>query len=246
MITLRRQYEPEQGAIVYRIDSVVQIPDNWGLIVGDAAHNLRSALDHLAWQLAIRYFNGVPPTERKIIKKIQFPVVSDKNNWPRHPNREFMKPADASKLEQFQPFNLGPISRAKGVLHPLEELAGFHGLDNIDKHRTIHLTYVVAHQGFFTVPERSAFRDCEPITTDGNVHLTSLPPSQPPNPGEPILRIPIRVTGPNPDVDFKTRLTGYVAVREQWNVIEALDTFTEGVSNIIETFEPGARLTVKR
>jgi hypothetical protein len=44
-----------------------RIPDappvhKWGLVVGDVLHNLRSALDHLAWQLVLA--NGKSPTSR--------------------------------------------------------------------------------------------------------------------------------------------------------------------------------------
>src|ERR1700686_281492 len=33
--------------------SVDPIPDDISLIIGDAVHNLRSSLDHLAWQLVL-------------------------------------------------------------------------------------------------------------------------------------------------------------------------------------------------
>jgi hypothetical protein len=37
LIPLRRQYEADLGAVVYRIDRVIQIRDDWPVIFGDAA-----------------------------------------------------------------------------------------------------------------------------------------------------------------------------------------------------------------
>jgi len=47
------------------------IDPDWGLVLGDAIHNLRSALDHLAWQLVIA--NGGTPHDG--MGGTQFPVV---------------------------------------------------------------------------------------------------------------------------------------------------------------------------
>jgi len=236
VIRLRKQFEPKQGAIVYRIDGLIEIGNDWGLIVGDAVHNMRCALDHLAWQLALRKFNGVAPTDRRIIKEIQFPVVVNKNDWPTHINRKHMEPADADKLEKFQPFNLGPIARANRSLHPLEQLAGFGGLDNVDKHRAIELTYLAAHQVTFYNDPNVVFTDCMPVLMDTALQTFITTPGRPPNVGDEILRVLVTATGPHPDVNFEPRLTGYIAIRETWDALYALDTMTEGVATILKAF----------
>lgn len=229
-VSLRRQFEPEQRAIVYRIERIIEIPEDWSLIIGDAVHNLRCALDHLAWQLAIRHFNGLEPADRRIIKQIQFPVVIQKDQWVAHINRKHMSVADAENLKEFQPFNLGPNSRAQGKLHPLEMLAGFSGLSNIDKHRSIQVTYTVLHEGRFTNDGR--YIDCTPLLNkDGLGQWILTPPSATPKPGDEILRVLVVPMGPNPDVDFKASIAGYVAIREKWDAIHCLDA----IANIVET-----------
>jgi hypothetical protein len=222
-IPLRRQFEPDE------------VRDHWGLIVGDAVHNLRSALDHLAWQLALRHFNGVVPTDRKIVRYIQFPIVSDKNDWPTHIHRKYMDPADADKLEQFQPFHLGPISRARGHFHPTEGLAL---LSDIDKHRLIHLPYLWVVPGSTRAPGwPEDYRDCVPqVGPSGRATLFYRMPDPSPHAGDEVARFLVIRTGPNPDVELNTSLTGYVAIRESWDVIDALDAFAEGVSMILKTF----------
>jgi hypothetical protein len=235
-LTVSRAFEPQSSAIIWRIQTVIQVRDHWSLIVGDAAHNLRCALDHLAWQLAIKHFKGVEPTNPVVIRQIQFPVVVERNRWPDHMNRKYMDAADAQKLEDFQPFNLGPISRSKGQLHALETLAGFGGLDNIDKHREIHITEVAPFQttiggsGMF-------FTDCTYLPgPQGTPQLIAGPPGDPPEPGNEILRLPVIKTGPNPDVNFNATQTAYVAIRGTWNVLEALDAMDQGVDAILKRF----------
>src|SRR5258708_3115833 len=72
-IPLRRAYEAADGAVVYRIERVIKVSERWPLIVGDAIHDLRSALDHLMWQLAIVHLGRVPTA--KEAPNIQFPEV---------------------------------------------------------------------------------------------------------------------------------------------------------------------------
>lgn len=50
---LEGTYNSSSGLHVIRIVSVPDYPVvRWGVVVGDVVHNLRSALDHLAWQMA--------------------------------------------------------------------------------------------------------------------------------------------------------------------------------------------------
>ncbi len=76
-IPVRVDFEPETGYHVYRVtawhsDATIR---RWGLITGDSVHNLRSALDHLVWQLACHKTGGpdlpgVPDSEKHTV---QFP-----------------------------------------------------------------------------------------------------------------------------------------------------------------------------
>jgi hypothetical protein len=47
-------YVPPQGGYMRFVDAPQSDPpDEWSLLLDDIAHNFRSCLDHLAWQLAI-------------------------------------------------------------------------------------------------------------------------------------------------------------------------------------------------
>lgn len=240
VIPLRRKFEPEYAAVVYRIDRVIRVGDDWGLIVGDAVHNMRSALDHLAWALAVRHFNGVAPTNRKIVGDIQFPVFADEKQWPTHRFLKHMDPADVAKLERFQPFKLSSVARfllrmqRPGVIpHPLEGLAA---MSNSDKHRVIQVLYILALSGHLTVTK---FTDCRPSTDEGEpLDIRVTPPAQSPRVGEEVFRVRVIPTGPNPDVDLQAYVSAYVAVGEQWDVLEALEAFGRAVEAVLNAFEP--------
>lgn len=241
VISLRRQFEPDCNAVVYRIDRVIQIGDDWGLIVGDAIHNMRSALDHLAWALAVRHYKGVPPNDVKIIKDIQFPVFSDGKHWPTHRYLKHMGAADVDLLEQFQPFKLSSVQRfvmrleRPGVIpHALEALVA---MSNSDKHRVIQLLYMLPLAGQLT---NATFTDCRPAFRDSDsFSATVTPPGQPPRVGDEVFRVAIVPIGPNPDVDLGAHIHAYVAVGEHWDVLEALDAFAAAVELVLGAFDAG-------
>jgi hypothetical protein len=58
---------------VVRVLSAPEIPcERWALMIGDAVHNLRSALDHVVWQLA-----GADPTDSPTM----FPFSDDLHRY---------------------------------------------------------------------------------------------------------------------------------------------------------------------
>ncbi|WP_431946029.1 hypothetical protein [Micromonospora marina] len=114
------------------IDLVARVPrgipkHEWSLDLGDALHNLRSALDAVAWGMA--HFNNAQPTRPK---RVTFPICDDEKRWDEvvrdwvgeiHP--EFQE-----RLRIMQPFTYVP---AGGV----SVLSMLHDLDIQDKHRDI-------------------------------------------------------------------------------------------------------------
>lgn len=109
-------------------------PDEvWGPIIGDVVHNLRSALDHLAWQLALPIARSEHP------RKIAFPIflILPKRDDPASSKRAkdlarmlcHLRPDCHAAIEAVQP--------GVDAIHPLWLL---HALWNTDKHRTLHTT----------------------------------------------------------------------------------------------------------
>jgi hypothetical protein len=67
-----RQAHPQGSRHLFRLGSLIRPSDNVGPIVGDYIQNLRSALDHLAWEMVGK---GDDPAPRRPTL-VQFPIYS--------------------------------------------------------------------------------------------------------------------------------------------------------------------------
>lgn len=93
-------------------------------MAGDVVHNLRGALDHLAYQLVL-----VGNPETMPYSRIEFPIAWDAGIYEKLKARkmEGMRPEAVKAIDELQPYKGG-----KG-----EALWKIHELDIIDKHRTV-------------------------------------------------------------------------------------------------------------
>jgi hypothetical protein len=112
---------------------VIEPPsDEWAPIIGDFAHNLRSALDHLVCQLSIAN-EGDPDCRRT-----QFPILrADGIEAHQALKRDIGSLAfdDQLAIRSLQPY-------AQAWPATGDRLWQLHDLNNIDKHRRLHLVTV--------------------------------------------------------------------------------------------------------
>ncbi len=115
-------YDFESMEHLVRIRVIGEPPMRLGLLAGDTIHNLRSALDHLIYQLAALD----PDTARG--DKTQYPIFDDPEKFDAMPTYYLEGVPDRYRamLRTAQPYNpryalLGPLAR----------------LDNRDKHRLV-------------------------------------------------------------------------------------------------------------
>lgn len=107
-------------------------------------HNLRSALDHLAWQL-VESAGGTPS------RSTSFPILSSNADFqqqvraPRKDKRGrergpllgiSLDHPVLNVIERHQPFNHSPEHSADGA--PWDLLTFLHGMWNVDKHQSLH------------------------------------------------------------------------------------------------------------
>jgi hypothetical protein len=106
-----------------------------GVRVGEIVHNLRSALDHVAWVLAASNTDDVAALwEPGTRERIMFPVAKTTEAFSSHRLMPFISQAAKAALYPLQPHTRGhPYQVAR---HPLAVL---HDLWNIDKHRVVHV-----------------------------------------------------------------------------------------------------------
>ena len=175
LIRFSAEYDSAEGQYVC---TVAATPESWrlhlGVVAGDVVHNLRSALDHLVWQMVVENYGE--PSEKEA-RKIQFPILedADKQKWKKNSTVSKVAPAQASALWRFQPFNNDETP------HPLSVLQRF---SNIDKHRTLNLVYArpmgVAFESpgkLDQYPARLDFQDASNLLEAGEelVRISGLP-----------------------------------------------------------------------
>jgi hypothetical protein len=103
---------------------------DWGVEVGDFFHNLRSALDNLAWQLCICH-----RPKREPPRRTEFPIFRDCSLFESNGRARIcgMSKAAQDVMRDLQPC-YGP---QKPESHPLFYV---HEMNNADKHRVFHVT----------------------------------------------------------------------------------------------------------
>jgi hypothetical protein len=133
------QKDDETGKRVLCASVHFNPPPRLSLLIGDFLHNVRSALDHLAWKLG-----GDPPPNEKAS---EFPIFWSRNLFRRNPKGRSgydktsgMEARAQALIEDMQPFNGGDDPK----LHPLWML---HELSTEDKHRLPIVTGLVVEGG---------------------------------------------------------------------------------------------------
>jgi hypothetical protein len=127
------EIDPETGDQIVRI-RILREPDNpgWGLIIGDFAHNLRSALDHLVWQLVI--LSGNEPSRAN-----QFPIAHcPADYWLSKGRKASMRDRMLKGVAAPHRAMIDFVQPYMGEDPKETTLAHLHWLSNVDKHQVIH------------------------------------------------------------------------------------------------------------
>jgi len=187
----RREFDAKRREYVYYAQ-VHHRPTGIGVLVGDFAHNVRSAFDHIAWQLAC--LGAGPPDDRT-----QFPIYDKLSDWSirRREIRSILPAARDGYIESLQPYHgLTTIDdRPRYLLRLLRDLS------NTDKHRSILLI------GSQVWP-----RGFEPMVTDGGEPWLLQWNPGPFDDGHPFARIPATADG---DEQFKPEFVFDVSLGEK-------------------------------
>jgi hypothetical protein len=199
------------------IESPVAPPARLSLILGDMVHNLRCALDYLAWELAKANLGGTEPS-----RKTQFSLANSPEEFARlsqHQLRDLSRP-DQETIERMQPY------RAKEPhWHPLSWLKQ---LSNGDKHQTLHLIGgVSAHMASMDLSGgKSDLADVEGNWAwflgepQGNLRVM-IQPVDPPGPEEEVLMFPVF----------------HLALEDETVLSDVLDDMIPAVEGIVDAFE---------
>lgn len=206
--------DAETGDYVITVHDLPDMPPDWSLRVGDVVHNLRSALDHLAWQLVI--LDGGCPDE-----KTQFPIhespFNKKGEWIRPQLRPAVTRVQIlDALEDVQPY-FGP--QGEPVVYATNHLWRIHRLDIIDKHRLLLVVRATLNVGGMWW---GWWGDDPPP----NIRLNTCPLEE----GDPVAWFDVR--GKEPPSEFDPHPDISVVLYEG----EVLDLAYVSITNLLETF----------
>ncbi len=144
---VRAEQNPESGKDIYRIKMDGLPPSlDWGIYIGEIAHNLRSALNHLVYQLALLNSLNEPETVARD-KSLQFPIFLDKGKFATKGKGmiKLLKSEHKASIERLQPYNSSSSPHLKTI--DLTKWSGCNSplfwleeINNADKHRLIQVT----------------------------------------------------------------------------------------------------------
>lgn len=161
----------------------------WAVLMGDALHNLRCALDHIVYSLAIRHTGENPPADDT---KLAFPITSSTANFAKAKWRIRSLPEGVQAgIERAQPYNR---TRPTGW-EPLWWLAQ---LNDVDKHRLAALSPFAAWPEGITIdadPETYEVFWNQGVCVDGT----------------PVLRI--KLNSPDPHLPVGLHMTAGVVIK---------------------------------
>jgi hypothetical protein len=117
--------DPQTRKPILHVVSVKSVPTNITVIAGDVMQNLRSALDHLAYEILL----ASPKPDPKDRKKVYFPIFDAAGKYETGKMSKIRCGSDHAikALDAVEPYKGG-----KG-----QQLWILHELNNIDKHRAI-------------------------------------------------------------------------------------------------------------
>lgn len=217
---VRADYRPDEQAFDLVITEMTPLPDEWGLRLGDIAHNYRSALDHVAWAAVARSGVALDPKRERAVA---FPVCETEAHFEqRHPScLPGVTGADLALIRQAQPFHEDEPQQ-----HALVLLQEF---NNMDKHRSLHPSRLWPTGG---AAKLSRVQDCEVL------EASERPKGRLLEVGAPFHRLPVRVTGPNPRLQVEMRFVCEVNVLQRTSVQEWLAHTRGWIDGLLRRIAP--------
>jgi hypothetical protein len=221
--SFRGEVQTETSRWVARVEVREPIPIELSITVGDIVHNLRSALDHIAFAL-------VPKANRR---RTMFPIYDDPEEFlcaVRVPAKRKRGPLGGlspdspafALIESAQPYAGGnpPDSH-----HPLRILAA---LNNEDKHRTIlarSMALTNDPSPALTVVAGWHVEPAEEYTVNVNKLLED---------GAEIASADVTITGPEPNMHVAYELHFEVAFGKEGVTAYSLTLLRDAVAKIVE------------
>jgi hypothetical protein len=226
---LRAQHNPQTAYTDYMVEDVAEVDQAISLVIGDAVHNLRSALDHLA--VALVKDAGATPTT-----KTYFPISDSLSKYAANSPGQVdgIRGTDKNIIDSLQPY-LGGDDRFWRL----------HRMDITDKHNLIltqtqcigGINYAVSEAETAEMFGMSDFFGRTPSTEKKPVMVPWVGPLLIPKKGEILFRFPGNTEKdedmrPSFDIAF-----GDVEVFKGKRVLPSLRELANLVQRVVDSFK---------
>jgi hypothetical protein len=234
---LGAKFDPERGeniVFVNRMPDLTDFYERSSIILGDAVHCLRSALDHLAFQLSAR--EQGPKLEEG---KTMFVIADCPKQWNTGSKRWLAQvhPDDLTIIERYQGYHRIDEQLAVGpYFHPLAMLRD---LDDTDKHRLLNTLAVPSTSFSLKGGAASAIVlfEVQDLTESLSTGDTSDFEAEPVELGTVVAH-----TRHMEPLETEEENSGYmtpaIAIAEGRPAVQVLDKVAATVTKIIREFEP--------
>jgi hypothetical protein len=230
------EHDPDTGERRWRARVSRSIPDTWSIVIGDVIHNLRAALDYLAWELWVKeggkvtepaatgivfwVIDPTKPSNPKVAKAVREGKVGAFGN------------AAVTLMERLQ-VDPGRKASPDPELRPLWLL---HQLDIWDKHRRLNVVGGTEQLTHMTLGGPGEDVHIEEMVIGGG-DIRTVPIAD----GTELLRLTLGPT--TPDVQMQQQFTGFVAFEQEGPgkgepVIPTLDQLISFVDEALTLFAP--------
>jgi hypothetical protein len=223
--TLAVEEGKEPRTYILKARNLPDLPPDWGLILGDFANNLRSALDHLVWQLVI--LSGARPGRHN-----QFPIcLREARYWGS--KKDGIRSVREHRLKGVDEDYRTPIDTVQPYLRGrdphLSMLAGLRDLSNFDKHQVIQAAFRMLLE-----PKPEHF---EVISSDENaaVEVTAMPWQRLENEAA-VCQVRIISSAPDAKVGIRSDLPIGIGFGEIGIRIDGLGPLYEFVRDFLKSF----------
>jgi hypothetical protein len=222
--------DPQTRKLIYYLVSVREAPAKLSAITGDVIHNLRSALDHLAYHLVL--VGGGSPS-----KQTYFPISDSAAKY---------KTESIGKIKGMRPDAIKAINAIKPYRGGNDALWRLHRLNNVDKHRlliTVGSAYRSAnigphaHRMIKQAWTDSGFNDAEKIPVL-DIFLRPADRMFPLKAGNELF-----IDGPDAEVNEQMQFRFEIAFGEPQVVegeplLETLQSMADSVNHLVSDFAP--------
>jgi hypothetical protein len=210
--------EDEGRVHIVRVSGVPEVPVAWAGVLGDMLHNLRSSLDHLAWQLVIA--GGGEPN-----RHTYFPILKKRADRSVTSALKGAPVEAVERIRELQPY----VRCASQAEFRNDALHMIQSLNIADKHRLLVLCATVTD---------TLSHEIRPDVVGATVTLTMSPAQE----GSEVMRVtnlPVAADdiGLNPSGTFapwlaETDETAYVAIDSLGLLVKQVTAILDGMEQV--------------